>query len=260
MSDNIKIKRSPSGRFFILDIYFHKINSTISIELPQKETLEFLATMMKVVIDEEKVDLLSVSLLEDDISGLYFQLHKLRQRFKEIYDVAASAVESYLIVYIKDRQHSLITGEQLVNAGGDLMESLGFTIAGRGEPVYGSFFQKVKYVFSGTIGTEDLEKLYFKGKKALELKYVDLPTAEQTEKLANAADKLVSTLQNVEEGVVRCGALIVLKGHFNGKPRLIIQQLSTEMILILERSPNIIYNLNTVYELITGDARDPFNN
>lgn len=261
MNDYIKIKRGTSGKFFILDIYFHTVDATISIQLPQKEIMEFLAMMMKVVIDDETEELLSTNLLESNsAANLFRQIELLRSKFQKMYNQTTSVVESCVIVYIKDRERSLLAGEQLVNASGDLMEALGFTIAGWSEPVYGSFFQKMKYVFSNTIGTEDLEKLYFEGKKALELRFVDLPTAEQTEKLAAAAEKLVSTLKDVEEGVVRCGALIVLKGFFNGKPRLIIQQLNTEMILILDRSPNLIYNLNTVYELITGDVRNPFKN
>ena len=119
----------------------------------------------------------------------------------------------------------------------------------------GSFFKRMKFIFSKTVGNEDLEALYNKGRKALEIKHLDLPTAEQTEKLANAAEKLIGSLKEVNEGVVRCGALLVLKKQVNGETKIIIQQLSTEMIILLEKNPNLLFNPNTIYELLTGDVK-----
>lgn len=150
---------------------------------------------------------------------------------------------------------SLADAEAVTNAAGEFMESLGFEIETEDEPVFGSFFKKIRLVFSRTIMEEDLEKLYTKGKKALELKYVDLPTAEQTEKLATASEKMVKSLEGVNEGIVRLDNLLVLKKVVRSEAQLIIQQIPFEVLTMLEKHPKLLLNLQTMYELLTGNVQ-----
>ena len=93
----------------------------------------------------------------------------------------------------------------------------GFEMETEDEPIYHSFWKKQKFIFSKEVSPEEIEKLFKKGKRALELKHVELPTAEQTEKLANAAAKVVESLDKFEEGIVRLGSLLVLKKKIDGE-------------------------------------------
>ena len=157
-------------------------------------------------------------------------------------------------IYIADAHVNLKDSENITNACGEFMEALGFEMETEDEPIFHSFWKKLKFIFSTQASTEEIDKLINKGKRALELRHVELPTAEQTEKLASAAAKIVESLEKFEEGVVRLGTLLVLKKKVNGEPKIVIQQLNQELIKILDEKPQLLKSLQTVYELVTGDT------
>lgn len=253
--DFIKVSKGSHENDYAIEIYFSKINSTIKIDLKESDFLNFLLESAKLYNGYTKSTKLNFS--ESHIDDLIAkkQIEELRNISQE-FRMLESRPEVEVVIFIADNDVPLQNAEMITNSCGDFMEAMGFELETEDEPIYGSFFKKLKYFFSSTIGEEDLVKIYEKGRKALELKYVELPTAEQTEKLSNAAEKMVNSLNCVEEGVIRCGALIVLKKTIKGKPVLIIQQLSTEMILILDKHPKLLFNVNTVYELLTGDVQN----
>ncbi|MCG2615193.1 PUR family DNA/RNA-binding protein [Terrimonas sp. NA20] len=162
--------------------------------------------------------------------------------------------ESDIEIYIPQKEVSVLDGERITNACGDFMEALGFEVKTEDEPIYRSFWKKILFVFKKEVSPEEFEKLFRKGKSALELKHVDLPSAEQTEKLATAAQKIVDSLDSFEEGVVRLGTLIVLKKNVNGKSKIVIQQINHDMAKILDDKPQLMKSLQTLYELLTGDV------
>jgi 3-isopropylmalate dehydrogenase len=160
-----------------------------------------------------------------------------------------------VVIYLPENDIPLFVCEEITIAAAEFLESLGYELETEDDPVFSSFFKKLKFVFTKKITEKELEKLYDHGKKALELKHIELPTAEQTDKLATAAERLINSLGNVQEGVVRCGVFIVLKKVVNGETRIIVQQLTQEMIVILDKRPDLVFNLNTIYELLTGDVK-----
>jgi len=171
--------------------------------------------------------------------------------FEHEYDKPKAEVE----IYIPDAHVSLRDSENITNACGEFMEALGYELETEDEPIYHSFWKKLKFVFTKQASPEEIDKLFNTGKRALQLKQVELPTAEQTEKLANASAKMVEALDKFEEGIARLGAVLVLKKKVNGETRLIIQQLSQELIQILDEKPQLLKSLQTVYELVTGDIK-----
>lgn len=253
-NDFIKVSKSLTGKDFNIEIYFSAINSTINIYLKESDFLNFLLKSGKLY--NETSSSFKIRFSEDDFDKLISE--KQREELQQVSRKIASKkrVETNVIIFVNDEHVPLEIAENLTKASGEFMEAMGFELKNEDEPVLGSFYKKLKYLFSSTIGEEDLTTLYDKGKKALELKYVELPTADQTEKLANAAEKLIKSLSNVEEGVIRCGGLIVLKKIINGKPKVIVQQLSTEMIIILDKNPKLLFSVNTIYELLTGDVKN----
>jgi len=162
-------------------------------------------------------------------------------------------------IYIPDKEVSLANAERITNAAGEFMEALGFELETEDEPVFGSFWKRLKFLYKQTIEQETAENIYEQGRKALELKFVELPTAEQTEKLASAAKSITEALKDQEEGAVRLGALLVLKKVVDGKSKVFIFQLSSEIIILLEKQPKLIRSLNTLYEILTGDIKAPLD-
>lgn len=162
-----------------------------------------------------------------------------------------------VFIFLPAERVSIMESESITNACGEFMEALGYELETENEPIFGSFLQNMWFrIKKGSEITQtEIKEDFKKGKKALELKYVELPTAEQTEKLANSAAKIVELLESQDEGIVRLGALIVLKKQVDGKSKIIIQQLNFNLISILDKSPQLLQNLQTVYELLTGDVK-----
>jgi DNA-directed RNA polymerase specialized sigma24 family protein len=164
---------------------------------------------------------------------------------------------SEVIIYIPEKP-SLFDQENIVNACGEFMEALGYEMKTEDEPVYNSFWQKIKFIFKRNITEEDVNNLFDKGKKALELKYVELPTAEQTEKLANATEKILNSIAKFDNCTIRLGSLLIVKRMVGTESVLKIHQLSLEEIKYLEESNSIIKDrepLTTLFNL-TRDEHD----
>lgn len=161
---------------------------------------------------------------------------------------------SFVYIYIPQKVE-LFQSQEITEVCAEFMEALGFNLEAKADPVFKSFWTKLKFVFKKHITAEELDAIFTKGKKALELKHIDMPTAEQTEKLALASERLVRSLDKFDEGVARCGAIIVLKIKKNGKSNIIIQQLNHDLIKFFDEKPQLLYSIQTTYELITGDVK-----
>lgn len=92
-------------------------------------------------------------------------------------------IKSEVNIYIPE-DPSLNEKESIVNACGEFMEALGFELEAEDEPIYNSFWKRIKFVLNKQTSMEDLDRLAKIGKQALQIKLVDFPTAQQTEKLA----------------------------------------------------------------------------
>ena len=257
--DFIEVKKKVGSDEYIIRIYFTQFDSQIDVSLHEPDFIKFLNESVKVVNNTSQKYVLR---LPEGLHSLIDQYNvdqvlKIKDKAQRI---RSKKAEAEVIIFIPDKVVNLNSTENITNATGEFMEALGFELQTEDEPVMGSFFKKLKFVFSKTIGSEDLENLYNKGKKALELKYVELPTAEQTEKLATAAEKLINSLSEVNEGVIRCGALLVIKKIVDGQTKIIVHQLSTEMIILLDKHPKLLFSPNTIYELVTGDVKGALSN
>lgn len=140
--------------------------------------------------------------------------------------------------------------ENIQNACGELMEALGYELEIAEEPVLGSFYQKLKFILTSPKTKREVAEGFSKAKAALEFNYLNLPSAEATEKLSNAASNLITSLNGVDEGLVRLGALLVVKVTREGKVRILSETLSPELSLLLDKTPQILNNPNTIYELL----------
>jgi hypothetical protein len=146
---------------------------------------------------------------------------------------------SEVIIYIPEKP-SLFEQENIVNACGEFMEALGYEMKTEDEPIYNSFWQKIKFIFKRNITEEDVNNLFDKGKRALELKYVELPTAEQTEKLANATEKILNSIEKFDNCTIRLGSLLIVKRKAGNESVLKIHQLSLEEVKHMEENNSII--------------------
>jgi hypothetical protein len=155
---------------------------------------------------------------------------------------------SELIIYIPETP-TLYDQENIVNACGEFMEALGFEMKTEDEPVYNSFWQKIKFIFKKNVTEQDVQNLFDKGKKALELKHVELPTAEQTEKLANATEKILHSIEKFDNCTIRLGSLLIVKRMVGPEPILKIHQLTLEEIKYIEENNSILKQSDPIASL-----------
>lgn len=222
----------------------HDINTnTYFLEITtvdgKTQTVKLSETQITDMID--KVNEIRSDVLNQKLKNLSFQNVLVSSSYTKPYFREYNEAE--VNIYIKD-QLSLKEQEDLTNACGEFMEALGYELKAEEEPILNSFWKRLKFVLKRNVTDDDLYRTFRKGKQALELKYVELPTAEQTEKLANAAEKLATTLEKVNEGAILLGNLLAIKKMVDGQPQLIIRQLTSDQVYALSLDPELIKNLD----------------
>lgn len=167
--------------------------------------------------------------------------------------------ESPVIVSINlpQKKIGLIEKESILRAIGELMKEMGFAFKGDEEPIHGSFFQRLLYVFKNPNNKREVKEIYQKGKQALEEEFLNKPSSESTENLAIAAASLLSALEKVDEGVVRLGRIIVVKVLHNDKTKVAIQTVSPRIAAELDNNPSLEKNPLTIFNLLLEKTTNP---
>lgn len=232
------IQGENSVKYFLNELELEEFIGKINLEVRDK-IFEIKATNLRNL----SLQIVAQDLREDK----KYQIWKNRtlNPLKEKHTPKAS-----VIIYVHDKVVELLDAESITNSCYEFMEVLGFEIEVENEPIFGSFWKRMKFVFSSQITINDFESLLEKGKRALELKHVDLPTADQTEKLANSAEKIISSIEKFEEAVVKLGAILVLKVKIKDESKIYIQQLNFELIQLLDDNPKLIQNPHDLHHLL----------
>jgi hypothetical protein len=163
-----------------------------------------------------------------------------------------------VFIGIPQEHLSLFDIEAIQNATGDVMEAFGYEMESKDEPVYGSFFQRLKYLFRGEVVEAEAGDLYTKGKKALEAQLLNKPTAEVTEKQADAVAKLIVALAPIDEAVLRLGTLMIVKIQRNGIPVIAVETLSPKLAAMMDANPRFLENPRLVFEML-ATTKSPTN-
>lgn len=175
--------------------------------------------------------------------GVYFQRHEGAHKQAE--------TEAPVFISLPQKEIDLLTIERLQTATGDFMEAMGFEMKAQSEPVLGSFFQKLVFFLEGK-GKDEAVDIYKKGKDALEMQYIDGPSAEATSKLATAAAALITALGPVDEGALRLGGILVVKVTQNGLSRIMAETVSHEVIKLLDSNPVLLENPQALFAMLTA--------
>lgn len=162
-----------------------------------------------------------------------------------------------MYIAIPQNKLSLNTIEKVQNACGELMEAMGFEMEQKEEPVFGSFFQKSWWKRKFGIVGNEIDDVYSQAKKALILQHQNLPNAEATEKLANAAANFLNSIKDVDTVAARFGALIVVKYNIESKTGLICETLSPDLTMFFESNPQLLSNPNAVFQLFENLKNNP---
>lgn len=154
------------------------------------------------------------------------------------------------IIYLKKEKLDLFEIEAVQNATGNLMEALGFELENKAEPVYGSFFQRIKFFLKQDKTQQEVDKAYEKAKLALEAKYLGTPTADATSKIAIASAELIKSLEGQDEAVIRLGVILLVKTVRDGKSLIMAETVTPELKNLLDSNPNLLKNPSVIYDLL----------
>ena len=148
--------------------------------------------------------------------------------------------ERHVFIAVTDNETNLFDVEQLQDSIGSLMKAMDFSLKAENEPIYGSFFQRLRFKLSNKKAVNELSEIYEKGKTALETKYNKLPEAEASSKLLNAAGSVIQSLEKFDNVVIDLGGILIIKTTiFSGESNLSIRQVDPIIDALLRNQPNL---------------------
>jgi cell division protein FtsZ len=144
--------------------------------------------------------------------------------------------------------------EALLSAVEDFMDVLGYELETELLTAQGSFFQELIFWSKNKFTRKEVDQIYEQGKEALLKTYLDRPGAEAADKLADAAAKLIKSLEPFETGVIRLGEIIVIKITQDGKPSIRVETIASELARALARNPFLLKNPDAILGFFESGA------
>jgi uncharacterized protein YjbI with pentapeptide repeats len=130
--------------------------------------------------------------------------------------------------------------ERLQMAIDNLMEVCEFELKGELDPIRGSWWQKLIFWSKDKTTPTAVNRIFQTLKEVFVARSIGIPSAEEATKLAEAVDKVIKTLEPFENGVVRFGKLLVIKGTLRGKSVLRVETISLALAQKLADNPQLI--------------------
>lgn len=146
------------------------------------------------------------------------------------------------------------TAELVFLAYISFVRSLGFEFTDEGEFFKGSWIRKGIKFFTDVRDSEEVNDLYEKGRKAIELASIEILQSEVNKNNAEAAAAFLNSVKDIPQAATRIGSLIVLKVQVNGEPQVITTVLTTEQLLVVESNPLLMTKPEELLSLITNEA------
>lgn len=183
-------------------------------------------------------------MIEKEIKVLPIVIKNYKNQIKYLNHAELSINLPQKEIYIFDR-------ERIVNVCCEFLEAMEFEMVMENEPIFGSFFQRFLFKRKSEARNE-ISELYKTGKDALNAYAVDKPNAENTNELAQAAANLIGSINDIDEAVLRLGAVIIIKTVVDGKQTIIVDSLSYEMMKLFDNNPGLLKKPRLMYELMNA--------
>ncbi|WP_082891117.1 DEAD/DEAH box helicase family protein [Chryseobacterium glaciei] len=126
-------------------------------------------------------------------------------------------------------------------------ESLGFKITDEGIFEQGSWIKKGIKMVQDFFKQEEVQEIYSKGKRSLELAYIEKVQAEIDGLKVGAAAQLLESVKGTTNVAVKLGSIVLIKAEINGHEQTLIFDLSDEQRQNLEKNG---FLLNQPQELL----------
>jgi len=178
------------------------------------------------------------------------------------FDLAEAPMRRYLpgAVYLenddKDVVHDVVSSLRLLYSQFDL------EVAAREAIQQGSFFQRFALRFRNAATDPEVQKRLQKLEHILELELHGKKQAAIDKDQAEAASKLIQSLEKTGNAVLQIGSLLVVKiTTKNDGPRIVVRTLTLEEMIHLTRTPALLKNPQEILEwTLKQDEQLPVGN
>jgi hypothetical protein len=147
--------------------------------------------------------------------------------------------------------------ETVINTCREFIESLGYDHETGEEFLEISEFQQFYFKRANKASEEEIREVYAKGKFSLENKMRPKPAKESSSKISDAAAKVISVLNPVEDAVIRFGTLLIIKAKYDGKNINIVQMIPAPVALIIDEYPLLLKHPAAVLALLGLPKKEP---
>jgi type I restriction enzyme, R subunit len=192
---------------------------------------------------ELKVDLI-ILLAENDYppvdrDEVYKEIFEQAENFKKYNKVEEEVIYSYKGNLYLDTEDYLIA-EAAYFSYKAFGESLGLELVDEGEFARGSWIRKRMEWLIRLTKSKEAREVFDKGKKAIELAHLEKVQSEVNRNNAEAAASFLNATKDIPNVASIFGSLVVVKATIEGVPQLMTRVLTTEQVIELERSPELM--------------------
>jgi len=149
--------------------------------------------------------------------------------------------------YIYLSTNNIITAQNIFVKYSHFAESLGFRITDEGTFEQGSWIKKGIKMVQDFFRREEVNEIYQKGKRSLELAYIEKVQAEIDGLKVGAAAQLLESVKDTTNVAMKLGSIVLIKAEVNGEERTLIFDLTDNQRQNLEKNA---FLLNQPQELL----------
>jgi hypothetical protein len=165
------------------------------------------------------------------------------------FDLAETPMRRYLPGAVYLDNDSIDNIGDVVSALSELCAQFDLEIAAAEPPQKGSFFQRLAFRFRNAATDPEVQKRLHKLEHILELELHGKRQAAIDKDEAEAASKLIQSLEKTANAVLQIGSLLIVKITPKNEPsRIIVRTLTLQELVHLSRTPSLLKNPHEIVE------------
>lgn len=171
---------------------------------------------------------------------VYVEIFEQAENFKKYSSTEILIIKHRGSLFLDTEDFTI--AEEVFRSYKNFVSSLGLEFVNEGEFVKGSWIRKAMEFIQKARKGKNAQEIFNKGKKAIELAYIEKVQSEVNRNNAEAASAFITSIKDIPNVVSIFGSLILVKATINGIPQLLTKVLTTNQLIELEKSPELMNN------------------
>jgi hypothetical protein len=161
-------------------------------------------------------------------------------------------------IYLPEGISTSAIGNALINSIFESLSEFGIEKSTELPAETGSWWKQVWGRTKEALSQEEVAQRLEKLEHAASLKLIDKPQADITKSDADAASKMIKSLEHIPSACVQIGNLLIIKRTpRKGDPQLIVRTLTALELIALEKNKAILKSPNKVIDLLDKHCQPP---